>query len=168
MKFSKLFSSNKIKAILHVSEKTTQKSLSVSLICILLVGIGLVFFENMNFGYATTTPNYYMAVSGSEYQMLDSSQSLLYQSTNSSQVFSDIIGNCSTGFIVYFENGTYNVTSMWTMLSVNDVTLDFAGGSLLAAVNGLDTSVLMVGEPDYRCDHDKWKRCKSSDNVCIY
>jgi len=153
MKFSKLFSSNKIKAILHVSEKTTQKSLSVSLICILLVGIGLVFFENMNFGYATTTPNYYMAVSGSEYQMLDSSQSLLYQSTNSSQVFSDIIGNCSTGFIVYFENGTYNVTSMWTMLSVNDVTLDFAGGSLLAAVNGLDTSVLMVGEPDYRCDN---------------
>ncbi len=87
---------------------------------------------------------YIMSVSGSTYQMKDGTTGqILFQSTDSSRVFSNIVGNCSDGAKVLVEGGTYLVTSSWTMSDVNGVTLDFAGARLVAA-NNLNTPVLIV------------------------
>ena len=108
--------------------------------------------------YTTTAPpagnSYIMAVSGSNYQMLDGATgTILYQSTDSAQVFSDIVGNCSAGSSIYVESGVYTVNTMWTMLNVNDITINFESGAELVAGNGLDTPVLMIGEPNDPCNN---------------
>ena len=94
--------------------------------------------------------SYIMSVSGSNYHMIDGATGqLVFQSASSSQVFSNVVGNCSVGSSVYVESGLYVVNTMWTMLDVNNVTLNFEAGAQLIAGNGLDTSVLMIGEPYY-------------------
>jgi parallel beta-helix repeat protein len=120
---------------------------SSALFIIILLFAGL-FLAVAPLPVHATSYNYYMAVSGSNYQMLSSSQTLLYQSTDSAQVFSDIVGNCSSGATVEIEAGTYAVNTMWTTDGYNNITFDFQSGSLLIAGNDLDTAVLMVGEPD--------------------
>jgi hypothetical protein len=91
-----------------------------------------------------------MSVSGANYEMTDGTTGqIVFQSTSSSQVFSNVVGNCSAGSSIYVESGTYTVDSMWTMLNVNDVTMNFESGAVLVAANGLDTSVLMIGEPNH-------------------
>ena len=78
---------------------------------------------------------------------------VMFQSTSSSQVFSNVIGNCSAGSSIYVESGIYTVNTMWTMLNVNSITINFESGAELVAGNGLDTSVLMIGEPNNPCNN---------------
>jgi hypothetical protein len=94
--------------------------------------------------------SYIISVSGLNYQMTDGTTGqVMFQSTNSSQVFSNVVGNCSAGSSIDVENGLYVVNTMWTMLNVDNVTLNFEAGAELVAGDGLDTSVLMIGEPYY-------------------
>ena len=69
---------------------------------------------------------------------------IVFQSTNSSQVFSNTVGNCSVGSSIDIESGVYWVNTMWTMMFANNVTLNFERGAKLIAGNNLNTSVLML------------------------
>jgi hypothetical protein len=98
----------------------------------------------------TGTYSYIISISGQNYQMLNgATDQIMFQSTSSSQVFSKVVGNCPAGSSIDVESGTYTVDSMWTMLNVNKVSINFENGAELVAGNGLDTSVLMIGEPDH-------------------
>jgi hypothetical protein len=86
-----------------------------------------------------------MAVSGSNYQMLNGvNDAVLYQSPSSTQVFEDITGNCSVGSSIYVESGTYIVNSPWWVTSPNSITMVFQSGAELYAGNGLDSPVIML------------------------
>ena len=95
----------------------------------------------------TETYTYIISVSDSNYQMKDGiTGQIVFQSTNSSQVFSNVVGNCSVGSSIDVESGVYAVNTMWTMIHVNNVTMNFENGAELVAGNGLDSSVLMLYE----------------------
>lgn len=91
------------------------------------------------------TYSYIISVSDSNYQMINGTTGqIIFQSTNSSQVFSNVVGNCSVGSSVDVESGVYAVNTMWTMIKVNNVTVNFEQGAELVAGNNLNTSVLML------------------------
>ena len=97
----------------------------------------------------TPTPtgpySYIISVSGSNYQMTDGTTGqIVFQSTNSSQVFSNVVGNCSVGSSIDVKSGVYVVNTMWTMIHVNNVTMNFENGAKLVAGNNLNTSVLAL------------------------
>ena len=69
---------------------------------------------------------------------------IVFQSTNSSQVFSNAVRNCSLGGSIDVETGTYTVNTLWWMYKANGITLNFDNGATLVAGNGIDTSVLAL------------------------
>ena len=48
---------------------------------------------------------------------------IVFQSANSSQVFSNAIGNCSVGSIVEIESGIYIVNTTWNMINAKNITV---------------------------------------------
>ncbi len=93
----------------------------------------------------TETYSYIISVSGSNYQMTDgTTEQMVFQSTNSSQVFSNVVGNCSVGSSIDVESGVYAVNTVWTMMNVNNLTLNFEEGATLFAGNNLDSPVLFL------------------------
>ena len=101
----------------------------------------------------TPTPtepySYIISVSGSNYQMTDGTTGqIVFQSTNSSQVFSNVVGNCSVGSSIDVESGVYVVNTMWTMIHVNNVTMNFESGAKLVAGINLNAPVLFLKNVD--------------------
>ena len=97
----------------------------------------------------TPTPtgpySYIISVSGSNYQMTDGTTGqIVFQSTNSSQVFSNVVGNCSAGGSIDVKSGVYTVTATWLISGVNGITLNFENGAKLVAGNGLNSDVLWL------------------------
>ena len=92
----------------------------------------------------TETYTYIISVSGSNYQIKNgTTRQIVFQSTNSSQVFSNVVANCSDGSNIYVESGVYTVTTSW-VINVNNVTLNFENGAKLVAGNSLGMPVLLV------------------------
>jgi parallel beta-helix repeat protein len=90
-----------------------------------------------------TTYTYIMSVSGSNYQMKNgTTRQIIFQSTSSNQVFSNIIGNCSVGSSIDVESGLYSVNKTWTMPNVNNVTINFERNAVLVAANNLNSPVI--------------------------
>ena len=98
----------------------------------------------------TVTYSYIISVSGTNYQMTNGTTGQIdYQSTNSSQVFSNVVGNCSTGGTIDVAIGVYTVNTTWLITGINGITLNFENGAKLVAGNGLDTNILWLD----RCDN---------------
>jgi parallel beta-helix repeat protein len=94
---------------------------------------------------STGSYSYIISVSGSNYQMkYGHTGQILFQSTNSSRVFSNVVGNCSVGSSIDVESGRYSVTASWTLLGINDISLNFESGSILVAANNLNAPVLRL------------------------
>jgi len=94
---------------------------------------------------STGTYSYIISVSGSNYQMTDGTTGqIVFQSTNSSQVFSNVVGNCSVGSSIDVETGVYTVSTMWLIQGVNGITVNFGGGAELVAGNSLNAPVLFI------------------------
>lgn len=90
----------------------------------------------------TRTYAYIISVSGSKYQMIDGTTGqIVSQSTNSSQVFSNVVGNCSVGAIIEVESGVYTVTTSWTIFGINDVNVNFESGAMLVAADNLNAPI---------------------------
>jgi parallel beta-helix repeat protein len=90
--------------------------------------------------------NYSISVSGSNYQMKNgTSEQIVFQSINSSQVFSNVVGNCSTGDCIEVKSGVYTVNTMWCIpISYNFIKVNFENGAKLVAGDNLNTAVLFV------------------------
>ena len=69
---------------------------------------------------------------------------MVFQSANSSQVFSSVSGNCSVGSSIDVDQGVYMVNTMWTMSQVSNVSLNFESGAELVAGKNLDSPVLFL------------------------
>jgi len=69
---------------------------------------------------------------------------IVFQSTSSSQVFSNVVGNCSVGASIDVESGTYLVDAQWTVANVNGITLNFESGAVLFVSNGLNAAALWL------------------------
>jgi parallel beta-helix repeat protein len=91
------------------------------------------------------TYSYIMSVLNSIYQMADgTSGQIIFQSTNSSMVFGNVVGNCSVGSRINVLSGVYMVDESWIMLNINDIIVDFENGAKLVAGVGLDSPVLIL------------------------
>lgn len=97
----------------------------------------------------TGTYSYIISVSGSDYLMANGTTGqVLFQSPVSSQVFSNVVGNCSVGSSIEVGSGVYTVTSSWSMANINNVTVDFEDGAKLIAANSLNDPVLLLNNAD--------------------
>jgi hypothetical protein len=119
------------------------KFLTFLFISLLVVSLFIVSIRMPVASANTPSYNYYMDVSGAEYQWLSSTQTLISQSTSSSSIFNDIIGACSNGYNVCVGTGSYTVDSTWDVY-ISGVTVTFASNAILTAVNGLDFSDLFL------------------------
>lgn len=100
-------------------------------------------------GTVQSTPtepySYIIKISGSNYQMSDgTTKQILFESINSSQVFSNVIGNCSIGSCINVETGIYTITTPWTMQNIDNITLNFENDTLLKAANNLNAPVFYI------------------------
>jgi hypothetical protein len=90
---------------------------------------------------------YIISVSGSNYQMKNGATGqIISQGTDSSQVFGNVIGNCSSGATIGVEAGTYTVSTQWLIKSKSLITMTFEAGAKLFAANGLTSNVLAICE----------------------
>ena len=97
----------------------------------------------------TGTYSYIISVSGSNYQMKNgTTRQIVFQSTNSSKVFSNVVGNCSVGSSIDVESGVYAVNTMWLVNGINNITVNFENGAKLVAGNNLNTAVLVLYNSD--------------------
>ena len=88
---------------------------------------------------------YIMKVSGQNYQMLNgATNQVLFQSTSSSKVFNNIVGNCSAGSSIDILSGTYLVDSTWLIINIDNINLHFEQGAKLVAADGINTSILQL------------------------
>ncbi len=69
---------------------------------------------------------------------------IVFQSTDSSRVFTNVVRNCSAGNTINVEKGTYMATTTWTMNNLNSVTLHFDDGALLTVANGLNAPAICL------------------------
>jgi parallel beta-helix repeat protein len=93
----------------------------------------------------TGTYSYIISVSGSNYQMTDGTTGqIVFQSTSSSKVFSNVVGNCSVGSSIDVESGVYAVNTMWLIAQTNGITVNFENGAKLVAGNNLNAPVLFL------------------------
>jgi parallel beta-helix repeat protein len=69
---------------------------------------------------------------------------IVFQSINSSQVFSNVVGNCSVGSSIDVDRGVYVVNAVWTLSHVSNVSLNFESGAELIAGKNLDSPVLFL------------------------
>ena len=69
---------------------------------------------------------------------------MVFQSADSSRVFSNVVGNCSSGASIGIKPGTYTVNTQWVMKGKNSVTLNFEAGAKLCAANGLNSNVFAI------------------------
>ena len=103
-----------------------------------------------------TSYNYYMDISGSNYQILNSAQSDIYESTSSASAFNYMINLCTSGCVVEVKSGAYSVAASWWDAYLSDyneisgVTVDFASGAILTAVTDLNAPVIYI----YGCSND--------------
>ncbi len=89
--------------------------------------------------------SYILSVSGSNYQMVDGATGqIVFQSPNSSRVFSDAVEDCPAGGRIDVESGVYSVITSWTLSNINSITLNFENGAELAAANNLNAPVLLL------------------------
>ena len=112
----------------------------------------------------TGTYSYTMDISGSNYRILNSARTVIYQSTSSSSAFNWLLGsgrNAASGSTVYVGSGAYSIDHTW-YIYVSGVKVTFAStlpttpnvmgnlvgsgapGAVLTAVAGLNNYVLRV------------------------
>jgi hypothetical protein len=88
---------------------------------------------------------YTISVSGSNYQMKNGvTKQVIFQSSNSSKVFSNVVGNCSVGSSINIEAGVYAINTMWLIKDASNITLSFNKDAKLVAANLLNTAVLVL------------------------
>ena len=81
--------------------------------------------------------NYYINISGSNYQILNSASSVIYTSTSSSTAFNYLLGPSGiapAGSTINVEAGAYTVDSTWN-ININSITVTFQTGTTLTATN---------------------------------
>ena len=74
----------------------------------------------------------------------DATGQIVYQSTDSSQVFSNVVKDCPADSGIDVKSGVYTVTTTWTMTNANNVTLNFESGTTLNAINDLNSPVMLI------------------------
>jgi parallel beta-helix repeat protein len=93
----------------------------------------------------TTTYTYTMSISGSNYQMKNgTTEQILYQSLNPTQVANNAIGNLTKGGNILFHAGTYNLQGSIIGSNKNNVTLTFENGAILVVSNGMNAPAIYL------------------------
>ena len=92
-----------------------------------------------------------MDISGATYQILNSSLSVVESNSSSATTFNWMMSQCSSGFSVYVDAGTYTVDASWgdgsvltSTNGVSNLTITFASGAILNESNGVNNPVLMI------------------------
>ena len=105
---------------------------------------GLNRTDTLAYPYAPYS--YEIGVNGTNYYMKNGTTGKLdFWSINSSAVFSNVIGNSSSGGTVSIKTGTYTVNSMWYIPEgKNDIRLNFEKGAKLVLGNNVNLSVIFI------------------------
>ena len=77
-----------------------------------------------------------MAVSGSNYQILNPQNTVIETSTSSSTTFNWLLGtgaHATAGNTIYIKTGAYTVDKTWN-ININSVTITFQNGAILTAI----------------------------------
>ncbi len=80
--------------------------------------------------------SYVMTTSGSNYQILNSANTIIESSTSSSTAFNWLLGSgghAESGSNIYVESGAYSVDSTW-QININSITVTFQSGTILTAI----------------------------------
>jgi hypothetical protein len=96
---------------------------------------------------ATPTPtgtySYIISISSSNYQILNSVNTVIFSSTSSSIAFNSLNGVLASGNTVYVESGAYSVDAPW-VINVAGVTVTFDANAILTAQNSLNAPVMEI------------------------